>query len=88
MAEPTSVSTKPSVPHAETSWSVLLFSVTVIKDTNKQTLNCLIEHLVEEELKVTHQNFISEEERCFHDSMTHPKIFMARDVSLCQLLII
>ena len=28
------------------------FSVTVIKDTNRQTLDCLIEHLEEEELKV------------------------------------
>ena len=28
------------------------FSVTVIKDTNKQTLNNLIDHLGEEELKL------------------------------------
>ena len=55
-AEPTSVSTKPSVPHAEASWSVIVFSVTVIKYT--KTLNCLIEHL-EEELKIKHQNSIT-----------------------------
>ena len=33
----------------------LVFNVTVIKDTNKQPLNCLIEHLEEEELKVKNQ---------------------------------
>ena len=58
MAEPTSVSTNPLFPMAEASWFVLFFSVTVIKDTNKQTYNCLIEHLEEEELKVKHQNSI------------------------------
>ena len=57
-AEPTSVSTKPSVSHAEASLSVLVFSVTVIKDTSTQTLNCPIEHHVEEELKLKHQNSI------------------------------
>ena len=55
-AEPTSVSTKPSVPHAMASWSVFVCSVTVIKDTHKQPLDCLIEHVEEEELKVKHQN--------------------------------
>ena len=54
-AEPTSVSTEPSVPFAEASWSVLVFSVTVIKDTKKQTVKCPIWHLEEEELKVKHQ---------------------------------
>ena len=58
-AEPTSVSTEPSVSCAEASQSVLVFSVTVIKDTNKQTLKCLIEHLEERELKVKHQNSIT-----------------------------
>ena len=57
LAEPTSVSTKPSGSHAEASWSVLVFIVTVIKGINKQTLNHLIEHLEEEEL-VKHHNSI------------------------------
>ena len=34
------------------------FSVTLIKDTNKQPLNCPIKHLEEEELKVKHQHSI------------------------------
>ena len=44
-AEPQSATTKPSVPHAEESWSVLVCSVTVTYTTFKQTLKCLIEYL-------------------------------------------
>ena len=58
LAEPQSVSTELSVPHAEASWSALGFSVAVTKDTDKQTLNCLIEHLEEEQLRVKLQNSI------------------------------
>ena len=47
-----------SVPHADASWSVLVFSVSVTYTTFKQTLNCLIEHLEEEELRVKLQNSI------------------------------
>ena len=55
--EPQSVRTKPSLPHAEASWSVLVFSVSVTYTTFKQTLYCLIEHLEEEELRVKLQKF-------------------------------
>ena len=58
MAEPQSVSTKPSVPGTEASWCVLVLSVTVTYSMFKQTLNCLIEHLEEEELRVKLQNSI------------------------------
>ena len=59
LTEPQSVSLKPSVPCAETSWSVLVFSVSVTYTTFKQTLNCLIEYLEEEELRVKFPNSIS-----------------------------
>ena len=58
LAESTSVRTEPSVPHAEASWSVIVFSVANIKDKNKETLNCLIDHLEEEEVKVKCQHSI------------------------------
>ena len=51
-AEPQSVSTKPSVPCAEASWSVLVISVSVTYTIIKPTLNILIEHLEEEEVRV------------------------------------
>ena len=54
----TSVSAEPSAPHAEASQSVLDFSVTVINNTFKQTMNSPIKNLGEEELKVKHQNSI------------------------------
>ena len=46
----------PLFPHAETSWSVLVFRVLVTNTTFKQTLNCSIEHLEEEEFNVKLQN--------------------------------
>ena len=57
MTEPKSVSTEPYALHAEASQSVLDFSTTVIDNIFKQTLNLLIEHLEEEELKVKDQKF-------------------------------
>ena len=66
-AEPQSVSTKHTVLHADASWSVLVFSVIVIKDTNKQTLNCLIELFEEEELMVNHTKF-------YQINQSHPSL--------------
>ena len=78
LAEPTSVSTKPSVLCSEASWSVLVFDITVIKNTNKQILNCPIEHLEEEEFKVKHQNSIS-------TTSTIVCIFMHKHVDLIMV---
>ena len=59
MAEATSISTKRSVPCAEASSSVLVFSVSVTYTIFKQTLNYPIEDLEEEESRVKLQNSIT-----------------------------
>ena len=52
------VSAKPSVPCAETTWPVLDLWCFKCSNKNKQMLNCLIEYLEEEELRVKPQNSI------------------------------
>ena len=53
------ISTKYSVPHAEASWPVLDFQYYSLHPKLNQTLNCLIEHLEEEEYEGKLQNSIS-----------------------------
>ena len=73
----------------EASWSVLFFSVTVIKDTNKQTLNCLIEHIEEEELEVKYLNsirFTSVIHLCSMRQALTPIFIINQWVQLCLFL--
>ena len=82
LAEPTSVSTKPSV---------LVFSVTLIKDTNNQPLNCLIEHLGEEEFLAKHQNSIRLTSLiCLCSNLDFQKrlhiIYMTGDLTICTVM--